>query len=72
MEMEYVSEFPHNYMDRRPRKRPRLAAAAWDIPPQPQPHTHTKVWYSIVIITIIILDNYMWELFIYKKKNRFW
>lgn len=69
--MEYVSEFPHNYMDRRPRKRPKLAAAAWDIPPQPQPHTHTKVWYSIVIITIIILDNYMWELFIYKK-NRFW
>ncbi|KAI5572875.1 hypothetical protein POPTR_010G049100v4 [Populus trichocarpa] len=42
MEMEYVSEFPHNYMDRRPRKRPKLAAAAWDIPPQPQPHTHTK------------------------------
>lgn len=61
MEMEYVSEFPRNYMDRRPRKRPKLAAAAasWDIPPQLQPHTHTKVWYSIVTITIIILDNYM-------------
>lgn len=39
-----MSEFPHNYMDRRPRKRPKLAAAAaaWDIPPQLQPRTHTK------------------------------
>ncbi|KAJ6313474.1 hypothetical protein OIU77_014884 [Salix suchowensis] len=44
MEVEYVNEFPHNYMDRRPRKRPRLAAAAaWDIPPQLQPRTHTKL-----------------------------
>ncbi|KAK4762780.1 hypothetical protein SAY86_008548 [Trapa natans] len=25
MEMDYVSQFPHNHMDRRPRKRPRLA-----------------------------------------------
>ncbi|KAF9673401.1 hypothetical protein SADUNF_Sadunf10G0020400 [Salix dunnii] len=43
MEVEYVSEFPHSYMDRRPRKMPRLAAvAAWDIPPRLQPHTHTR------------------------------
>ncbi|KAM3706202.1 hypothetical protein ACB098_03G135600 [Castanea mollissima] len=32
MEMDYVSEFPHSHMDRRPRKRPRLA---WDLA-QPQ------------------------------------
>ncbi|KAK1577710.1 hypothetical protein Q3G72_024171 [Acer saccharum] len=29
MEMDYVTEFPHNHMDRRPRKRPRLA---WETP----------------------------------------
>ncbi|KAL9271743.1 Serine/threonine-protein kinase AFC2-like protein [Drosera capensis] len=31
MEMERVVEFPHNQMDRRPRKRPRLG---WDVAPQ--------------------------------------
>ncbi|KAK6920614.1 Protein kinase domain [Dillenia turbinata] len=31
MEMERVTEFPHTLMDRRPRKRPRLA---WDVLPQ--------------------------------------
>ncbi|XP_002530054.2 serine/threonine-protein kinase AFC2 isoform X3 [Ricinus communis] len=34
MEMDYVSQYPHNHMDRRPRKRPRFA---WDIP-----QAHTK------------------------------
>ncbi|KDP26676.1 hypothetical protein JCGZ_17834 [Jatropha curcas] len=34
MEMDYVTQFPHNHMDRRPRKRPRFA---WDIP-----QAHTK------------------------------
>lgn len=29
MEMECMTEFPHTHMDRRPRKRPRLA---WDVP----------------------------------------
>ncbi|KAF5746537.1 serine/threonine-protein kinase AFC2-like [Tripterygium wilfordii] len=29
MEMDYFTEFPHNYMDRRPRKRPRVG---WEMP----------------------------------------
>ncbi|CAK7337963.1 unnamed protein product [Dovyalis caffra] len=40
MEMEYVSEFPHNYVDRHPIKRPKLADR--DSPPQLQRRTHTK------------------------------
>ncbi|KAI8019612.1 Serine/threonine-protein kinase AFC2 [Camellia lanceoleosa] len=31
MEMERMIEFPHAYMDRRPRTRPRLG---WDVAPQ--------------------------------------
>ncbi|XAR64475.1 Dual-specificity kinase [Bertholletia excelsa] len=33
MEMEYVAEFPHSQMDRRPRKRPRLG---WDVSHTPK------------------------------------
>ncbi|PSS13622.1 Serine/threonine-protein kinase [Actinidia chinensis var. chinensis] len=33
MEMEYVTEFPHSHMDRRPRKRPRLG---WDVSRTPK------------------------------------
>ncbi|KAF8408333.1 hypothetical protein HHK36_007482 [Tetracentron sinense] len=33
MEMECLTEFPHTHMDRRPRKRPRLA---WDVPQAPK------------------------------------
>ncbi|KAG8641691.1 serine/threonine-protein kinase AFC2 isoform X2 [Manihot esculenta] len=40
MEMDYVTQFPHNHMDRRPRKRPRFA---WDIP---QAHTKSGLYYG--------------------------
>ncbi|XP_010248692.1 PREDICTED: serine/threonine-protein kinase AFC2-like isoform X1 [Nelumbo nucifera] len=33
MEMEFLTEFPHTHMDRRPRKRPKLA---WDVPQMPK------------------------------------
>ncbi|GMI70797.1 FUS3-complementing gene 2 [Hibiscus trionum] len=38
MEMDYVTEFPHIHMDRRPMKRPRLA---WDFN---QPHQKAQSW----------------------------
>ncbi|KAL5711084.1 dual-specificity kinase [Ranunculus cassubicifolius] len=34
METQWITEFPHTNMDKRPRKRPRLT---WDMPPQPPP-----------------------------------
>ncbi|XP_065874042.1 serine/threonine-protein kinase AFC2-like isoform X1 [Euphorbia lathyris] len=42
MEMDYLTQFPHSHMDRRPRKRPRFA---WDIP---QAHTkaHSGLYYG--------------------------
>ncbi|XP_052186613.1 serine/threonine-protein kinase AFC2-like isoform X1 [Diospyros lotus] len=36
MEMEYATEFPRNYMDRRPRKRPRVG---WDVSHTPKAHS---------------------------------
>ncbi|XP_054821128.1 serine/threonine-protein kinase AFC2-like isoform X2 [Prosopis cineraria] len=36
MEMDYVTEFPHSHVDRRPRKRPKLA---WEFP-----QTHSKAY----------------------------
>ncbi|CAI0390243.1 unnamed protein product [Linum tenue] len=41
METDYVAEFPHNHMDRRPRKRPRFA---WDFP-----QAHPKVTASLFV-----------------------
>ncbi|KAK1286275.1 Serine/threonine-protein kinase AFC1 [Acorus calamus] len=41
METQWVSEFPHASMDKRPRKRPRLT---WDMPPPvPPPKIMTKI-----------------------------
>ncbi|CAN0896305.1 Serine/threonine-protein kinase AFC2 [Linum grandiflorum] len=42
MEMNYVADFPHNHIDRRPRKRPRFA---WDFP-QAHPKVQAGFYYG--------------------------
>lgn len=41
MEMDYVTEYPHSYMDRRPKKRPRLD---WD--PSHTPKAQSGIYYG--------------------------
>ena len=60
-----MSEFPHSHMDRRPRKRPRLA---WELP-QPQ---HVKVltfFFSLEFshIFVFFLSIYISEKFVFGR-----
>ncbi|CAN1312917.1 Serine/threonine-protein kinase AFC2 [Linum perenne] len=42
MEMNYIADFPHNHIDRRPRKKPRFA---WDFP-QAHPKAQSGFYYG--------------------------
>lgn len=62
MEMDYVTEHPHSYMDRRPKKRPRLD---WD--PSHTPKVLIFVFLSFsflslfVFLLVLISTFFLWE-----------
>lgn len=54
METQRVIEFPHNNMDRRPRKRPRLT---WDMPPPlPPPKVKDKCSFLFFVLLYFRLN----------------
>jgi hypothetical protein len=66
-----VSEFPHSHMDRRPRKRPRLA---WELP-QPQ-HVKVLTFFffflsNFLIFSFFFIHIYLGEICIWKNGNFF-
>nr|DAD30760.1 TPA_asm: hypothetical protein HUJ06_009611 [Nelumbo nucifera] len=53
MEMEFLTEFPHTHMDRRPRKRPKLA---WDVPQMPKVVAN-YILILLVFYLLVFLDR---------------
>lgn len=51
MEMDYVTEYPHSYMDRRPKKRPRLD---WDPSHTPKVHLFFLLSFFVFLLLLIL------------------
>ncbi|XP_077213017.1 serine/threonine-protein kinase AFC1-like [Tasmannia lanceolata] len=70
METQWVTEFPHTIMDKRPRKRPRLT---WDMPP-PLPPPNTKapldLYVAQDVVNVTTTSNHAFSSLYYKGVAR--